>query len=353
MTRNRPRLLLVSTRSWAGVEPFLRALERAGFAVALVHGQAGGHALHDMSVALYLAGPLQFRPTIELVIEDLAPDLVVATDATSFQHLAALYAMRTDGGRLRSPVARTIAKSLGDPEACARISSLAGLFALARDHGLPVPHAVAVRDEAALRSLLQSGPLPALLKSDGGGALSCADIVDSSAAGIDAYHRVTGKDRPWQEQGARNSDLMQPQPCAVWLQRHIAGAAVTRAVACRDGRILAGINGGPLKSGPKPAAKIIADAALDSVTARLVKLLNLSGIVGLEFILEHGTGKPWLIKVKPYATPSVQLPAAGDGGLPEALYGAFAGVPERRREPVAAPTIGRWRDQPLGLPLVY
>jgi hypothetical protein len=350
MTRNKSRLLVVTTRSWTSIEPFLRALERAGFSVALVHGQAGGHALHDTSVALYLAGPLQFRPTIEFVMQDLAPDLVVPTDETSFQHLRALHAMRSEGGRLRSPIARAIAKSLGDPETCARILSLAELASLARDHGLPVPHAVEVKDEAALRSLLRSRPLPAMLKSDGGGAGACAEVVESREGGIAAYQRVGGKAKPWQEQRARVSDLMQLRPWAVWLQQHIDGVAVTRSVACRDGEVLAGISAEPLRSGPTLAAKIIRHAALDDITLCLVKVLNLSGIVSFEFVLEHATGKPWLIAVKPYATPIAQLVAAGDVGLPDALYTGFAGV-DNRREPVEAPVRSLWQDGRLDLRL--
>lgn len=346
MTRNRSRLLVVTTRSWTSIEPFLRALERAGFSVALVHGQAGGHALHDSSVALYLAGPLQFRHTIEFVMQELSPDLVVPTDETSFQHLRALYAMRSEGGRVRSPIARTIAKSLGDPENCERISSFAELALLARDQGLPVPYAVEVRDEAALRSLIRSTPLPAMLKSEGGWAGSCAEIVHSCEAAVAAYHRLSGKAKPWQDRCDRNSDLMQPRPSIVWLQQHIDGVAVTRSVACRDGKVLAGISAEPLKSGPTLAAKIISGAGLDDVTDCLVKMLNLSGIVGFEFTLEQATGKPWLIAVKPYATPIAQLVAAGDSSLPDALYAGFAGTPVRR-EPVEASIRRPWQDDRL------
>jgi len=343
---------VVTTRSWTSIEPFLRALERAGFSVALVHGQAGGHALHDTSVALYLAGPLQFRHTIEFVMQDLSPDLVVPTDETSFQHLRALYAMRGKGGRLRSPIARAIAKSLGDPETCERVSSLAGLASLARDHGLPVPHAVEVKDEAALRSLLQSSPLPALLKSEGGWAGSCAETVHSCDEGIAAYRRVRGKAKPWQERRDCDSDLMQPRPGAVWLQQHIGGVPVTRSVACRDGKVLAGSSAEPLKFGPTLAAEITRYAALDDITAGLAKVLNLSGIVGFEFILEQATGKPWLIGVKPYATPIAQLVAAGDSGLPDALYAGFAGVPTRR-EPLGALVGHLWQDDHLDQRLAF
>jgi len=57
MPQNKSRVLVVTTRSWTNVEPFVRSLESAGFTAALVHGQAGGHTLHDASVMMFLRDP--------------------------------------------------------------------------------------------------------------------------------------------------------------------------------------------------------------------------------------------------------------------------------------------------------
>ncbi len=335
MPQSKSRLLVVTTRSWGGVEPFLRALEQTGFAVALVHGQAGGHVLHDASITLFLARPLQFRHTIERVMQDLSPDLVVPTDEPSFNHLRALYAMRSEAGRVRSPVARTIARSLGDPDSYERVATGAELQHFAREHGLPVPNSVEVDDETTLRVLLESVPLPVMLKSDGGWASARTEIVRSLEGGIAAYHRVTGAAQVtnlWKEQNKlhRLSDLLQPRLRAVSLQQYIDGVAAKRSVASRDGKVLAGVNVEPLDGGPAVVAKIIRHAAMDDIADFVVKTLNLSGIVGFDFVLEHGSRRPWLIAVKPYATPVSQLVAAGDIGLPAALYAGFAGVADRR-----------------------
>jgi hypothetical protein len=335
MPQNKSRLLVVTTRSWSGVEPFLRALEQAGFAVALVHGQAGGHVLHDASVALFLARPLQFRHTIERVMQDLSPDLVVPTDPTSFQHLRELYAMRSEAGRLRSPIARTIARSLGAPDGYDRVASSVDLQHFAREHALPVPNSVEVDDEATLRVLLESVPLPVMLKGDGGWAGSRVETVRSMEAGIAAYHRVTGASQVtklWKEQNKlhRLSDLLQPRLRTVSLQQRIDGVAAKRSVASRDGKVLAGISVEPLDGGPALVAKVIRHSVMDDISAFVVATLNLSGIVGFDFMLEHGTRQPWLIAVKPYATPISQLVAAGDIGLSDALHAGFAGIPDRR-----------------------
>jgi hypothetical protein len=362
MPQSKSRLVVVTTRSWTSVEPFLRALERAGFSVALVHGQAGGHTLHDASVALFLARPLQFRHTIERVMQDLSPDLVVPTDEPSFQHLREIYAMRSEAGRMRSPIARTIAKSLGDLASYDCVASSADLQHFAREHGLPVPNSVEVDDEGTLKALLESVPLPVMLKGDGGLAGSRSEPVRSMEAGVAAYHRITGAShvtKLWKEQNKlhRLSDLLQPRLRSVLLQQYIDGVATKRSIACRDGQVLAGVSVEPLDGGPALVAKIIRHQAMDEIAAFVAKTLNLSGIVGFDFVLEHATRQAWLIAVKPYAASMSQLAAAGDIGLPDALHAGFAGAPDRRIfdtvvTPFPAVTAPNWQVAGRQIPAV-
>jgi hypothetical protein len=323
MPQNKPRLLVVSTQSWIGVEPSLRAFERAGFAVALVHGQAG-HAPHDASIVLFQAGPLQFRHTVEHAIRLLAPDLVIPTDDFSCHHLRALYD-KYQGNRGLSPIAKIIANSFGDPAAHERVASSAALQHFAREHGLPVPNTVAVKDEATLRALLESVPLPVVLKDDGGWGGARTELVRSVEAGIAAYHRIATavQGAKWKEQHALNrlSDLLQPRQRSVFLRQYIDGVAAKSSVACRDGKVLACVSVEPLDgSGLALVAKIINHPGMAAIASLVVTTLKLSGIVGFDFILEHGSRRAWLIAVKPYATSVSQLAPVGEVSLPEALH---------------------------------
>jgi hypothetical protein len=133
------RLLAVTLRPRAEIEPFLRTFEQAGFALALIHNASGGQPTHDASIALWPAPPAQFGLAIEQAVADLAPDLVLPTDAASFRHLAALYAPRHDGGRPRPAIATALARTLGDPRGYDRVATAAALQAFARLHALPVP----------------------------------------------------------------------------------------------------------------------------------------------------------------------------------------------------------------------
>ncbi|HEX4114235.1 MAG TPA: hypothetical protein VH020_17000 [Stellaceae bacterium] len=318
MLRNKPRLLVVTTRSSISVEPLLRSLQRAGFALALVHGQAAGPTLGDPSIALFPTRPAQFGRVVERVLQDWAPERVIPADEPSFLHVRAIYREHGRGDRLGSAVARTIARSFGDPAAHDQVVSLAALRLFAREHGLPVPNAVAVSDEAMLHVLLESVPLPVMLKDDGDWGGARAETVRSVAAGIAAYHRLIGARHvaTWRKEPRRRS---------VFLQQHIDGVAAKRAVACRDGTVLTGVSVEPL-NGPEPAlvAKVLVHPAMESIAAFVVKTLNLSGIVGFDFVLEHGSRRASLIAVKPYATPVSHLMIAGDSGFPAALHAAFA-----------------------------
>lgn len=171
------RLLAVTFRPWGEIEPFLRAFEQAGFAVALVHNPSGGQPRHDASIALLPAPPPQFGPAIAQAIADLTPDLVLPTDAASFRHLATLYARRHEGGRPRPATAMALAQSLGDPRGYDRVATATALQAFARLHALPVPTwpqhetmldaagtaaycALACRDGATLTSVAVEKPGP-------------------------------------------------------------------------------------------------------------------------------------------------------------------------------------------------
>ncbi len=201
-----------------------------------------------------------------------------------------------------------------------------------------MPNSVVVNDEPTLRALLESVPLPIMLKGDGGWAAPRAEIVRGVDAGIAAYHRATGAvqvGKLWKEQNTlhRLSDLLQPRQRAVVLQQYVDGVAAKRSVACRDGVVLAGVSVEPLDgAGPAMVAKIINHTAMETVASFVVKTLKLSGFVGFDFVLEHGSHRAWLIAVKPYATPVSQLVAAGDVGLPQALHAGFAASAERRPE---------------------
>jgi hypothetical protein len=201
----------------------------------------------------------------------------------------------------RHPRAACDRHAPGEDGAGSPVASIAALQLFAREHGLPVPNAVAVDNKAMLRVLLESVPLPVMLKADGSRAAR-AEIVRSIAAGIAAYHRVGGVRRLatwWQE----------PRHRSVFVQQYIDGVAATRSVACRDGAVLRGISVEPgAGAGSAPAATVIDHPAMEHIAALMVKTLKLSGSVDFDFVLEHGSRRAWLVAVKSYSAPAAPSP---------------------------------------------
>lgn len=324
MPYKKPRLLFVSTRSWPQIAPLVRAFDEAGFAVALVHTEHRVMPASRPGVQFYPAHLAQFRPTLEFAIRDVAPDLVIPTDAPAFADLGALHA--TGAVAIAAPIRR----ALGPVDRLARLSSPLGLQHFARDHDLPVPNAVEIADPAALRALLASVPLPLVLKGTGAATLLPAEIVRKPEAGLAAYDRLartSGCAGRWFPKRL----VRRPMPGPIAMQQYIDGIATRHFVAARDGAVLAGVSLEPLAGdGPAEVAKLIRHAAMADIAATLVTRLGLSGVIGFDYILEHLTRRAWLVAVKPYASPIAHLAALGEPGLAAALHRGFAAGPPAR-----------------------
>ena len=79
------------------------------------------------------------------------------------------------------------------------------------------------------------------------------------------------------------------------LQDHIDGHPANRAVACWRGEVLAGTSVLALRTqqatGPATVVRVIDNAEMDEAVKRLVQRLGLSGLWGVDFVIEAATGK--------------------------------------------------------------
>jgi hypothetical protein len=64
---------------------------------------------------------------------------------------------------------------------------------------------------------------------------------------------------------------------------------------------------------------------MSAAAEKIVRRLNLSGLHGLDFMLEAGTGNAYLIEINPRATQVGHLPLGPGRDLPAALYSAVSG----------------------------
>lgn len=109
-----------------------------------------------------------------------------------------------------------------------------------------------------------------------------------------------------------------------WLRRHrpavsiqgfIAGREGNIAVACWQGELLSSVAVEVVKAshatGPATIVKVVDHAGMAQAARRLCAELGLSGLFGLDFMLDDD-GRAWLIELNPRATPTCHLaPLAG------------------------------------------
>jgi biotin carboxylase len=219
-------------------------------------------------------------------------------------------------------------------------------MACARALGIRGPATAVVRTRAELAAWLAAHGCPAVLKTDG----------SYGGRGVRIVHSPAEAHRTWDVLGAPpsagralkralvNRDMNYLVP---WLrrtrpivnaQRFVAGQDANCTVACWKGTVLASITVAVLRTvGPRGPASVIRpiehreiQAAVETIVGRL----KLSGLIGLDFLLEDGTGAAHLIELNPRAPQVGHLPLGPGRDLPAALRAVLSGEPIRPTPPV-------------------
>ena len=103
----------------------------------------------------------------------------------------------------------------------------------------------------------------------------------------------------------------------VSVQAYVEGSPANVAAACLDGDVLGAVQAEVIRSdgqlGPSTVIKVVDDAEMRAAAEVIARRLRLTGLCGLDFVLEKETGRAYLVEVNPRATPTVHL--LGDGEI--------------------------------------
>jgi glutathione synthase/RimK-type ligase-like ATP-grasp enzyme len=344
MNLKSPRMLIVTTQSWPATDHLTHALHEVGFDVAAVYPRSHPPKCLDVCSVSIPSGALRFDKAIERAILEFVPDMVIPTDDPSMRHLHEIHLEHSRSPEPRSQkIARAIEMSLGKASYFDLIAKKSNLLRFGRRHGLPVPKTIELEDARTLRAILSSLAMPVVLKIDGSWGGLGVQLVQDVESGMNAYRRMTSPVNlalKWLVSGEFNRlrQMMDRRQRRVSVQEYIEGIPANRAVVCQNGRVLAGISVEAIQiaheSGPATVVKFIDNPIMESVAAFIVGKFKMSGFVGFDFMLEHGTRRTLLIEMNARATPICHLVPDGRFDLPGALYGALAGPTGRRRETV-------------------
>ncbi|HEX5757530.1 MAG TPA: ATP-grasp domain-containing protein [Arenimonas sp.] len=256
-------------------------------------------------------------------------DLLLPCDDAATAALARLYRRLRDQAE-HQPVRQLIARSLGTPSSALLATDRGALLTLAATKGARVPQQATLTSESSLQSWGQRVGYPAVLKVDGSWGGLGVVVVNSGAEARAAFRelsvpRFTPALRHWllRRDVSFLLDWIRRAQRQITIQQFIAGVPANRAVACHRGDILAGISVMAEQTagatGPATVVRIIDHAGMSDCAQRVVGGLGLSGLCGLDFVIDAATGLDYLIELNPRATPICHLPLSDGSDLPAAL----------------------------------
>ncbi len=346
-----PRVLVASALVWPNVVHLSRAFRDVGFDVGAV--AVAGHPVHRSQAPghTFLYRPTAPRATLREAVAAFRPDIVIPCDDRVVGHLRALHAVGD------ADLAGLIEKSLGRLGASGAHASRA---ALAELDGLPnvkIARTARVASAAELRKWAQRHGLPAVLKLDGSWGGQHVTVIDKASDIGGAFLRMglrrgvlrglkrltVNRDFEALRFGRRSTVTVQP---------YLRGRLANVALACWEGEVVAQIAVEVLRSkgsfGQATVVRIVDGDAMVAAARSICRHYELSGVYGLDFVIEAESGVPHLIEINWRATQTGHLPLGSGRDLAAALYAAVSGdrAPQVR-PPLTSPEIAlfpqEWR----------
>jgi hypothetical protein len=288
------------------------------------------------------------RPLDSLLaaIETTAPQIIIPCDDRGVQHLHELYERAHGLGTPGNELMKLIEYSLGSPDSFPVVSARYALLKVACEEGIRVPDTKILNSVDDLKSWQAGQKLPWVLKGDGtfgGRGVRIAQTPEQAEQffleiiGLFTARRVikrtiVNRDPFWLRPWWNNH-----KPTVI-VQSHIQGRPANCAVVCWKGEVLAGISVEVVSAegltGPANIVRVVDNPEMMLAAERIARRLRLSGFFGLDFMVEEGSGSPYLIEMNPRCTPLCHLQLGKGHDMVEALSSQLSGRPMRERPPV-------------------
>ena len=338
----KPLNVLVSTTCHlASTARLTMALSQAGASVSIIH--PGSHPVSAVHAPVrhFRYSAVQPLVSLEGAIDRAKADLVIPCDERAVRDLHRLHAVTRNRG-----VRALIERSLGPERSFPIATTRHDLLMVARESGVLVPDSEPVTSLEELRALAADRPFPWVVKADGSWAGLGVRIVRSLAEAEEAYRAM---DRSVAFSLALREALVERdyfwfRPWAAGQRPHISvqsfveGRAANCAVACWRGEVLAGtaveVVNAESATGPSTVVRVVDNPEMMEAARRVVANLGLSGMVGVDFMIEAATGRAFMIEMNPRNTPIVHVRLGPGHDLVEALLARAAGRVARERPPV-------------------
>ena len=335
-----PKVLLADTNRWDQGARLSIGLARIGCTISAVC-PANGHTLL-VTRAVKEAFPYRASNPLESLrtaIEKADPDIVVPCCDRSVEHLHQLYGNALKRGESGKGIVRLIERSLGDPSGYRIVTSRYDLLSLAQEEGVSVPDTTRVSSSADLDLWRTSKSNACVVKVDG----------TWGGLGVRTLRELEPSERVWDEvtNTSRLSRSIKrllvnrdPFFLSAWMnhtersiiaQKFIGGRPANCTVFAWKGKVVALIAVEVLRSdgstGPASVVHLIQNAEMRNAAEKIASRLGMSGFFGLDFILEEGTGRAYLIEMNARLAPPCYLRFEKGRDLIGAMWASVTGQP--------------------------
>jgi len=314
----KPTILVATTSRWFPTARLAVALAQAGFTVDAVCPPR--HPLGKTRAVAQIC-PYRGLAPLRSFVEAIAarrPDLILPGDDLATRHLHHLYSRENRQGRAGSPICQLIERSLGAAESFSVVYARTAFMQLAQEEGIRIPRTEIISNTHDLRAWVARMGFPTVLKADCTSGGEGVRVVHTIEQAEQAYRRLQAP--PLLARAAKRA-LVDQDKTLIWpsLLRHrsvvnvqafVAGREATSTVACWNGAVLASLHFEVLNkrssAGPATVLRLIENAEMSGAAEKIARRLNLSGVHGLDFMLEADTGNAYLIEIAAVSEQTVQ-----------------------------------------------
>lgn len=287
------------------------------------------------------------------------PDLIVPCDDVAVHHLHQLHARAAHHDRHNS-IAALIEHSLGSPDSFDILYRRAEFLKIAGEEGVRVPSTRVIASLSELEEWAQMAGYPFALKADGTSGGDGVRIVNTSEEAARAFKSLSAplliaralKRSLLDQDSSFVGRSLSRRRARLSAQSFVKGREATSTIACWKGRVLASLHFEVINkvdsTGHSTVLRLLDNAEISTATEKIARRLGLSGINGLDFMLETDSGDPYLIEINPRATQVGHLTLGPGSDIPAALFSAVTGsaiheAPKLTENPVIALFPQEWR----------
>ena len=345
LDRPHPSILIVAAKWWPSSARLAVALQRHGCQVSAIC--PAGHPLTHVSGIrrIYRYGGIFSLANLRGAVLDCQPDLVIPCDDGVVAQLHALY-------ELDPSLTSLIDTSLGAPESYSVVSSRYDFLNTAIELGIRVPRTQKVTSTEDLEHWHDTvGPL-AVVKVDGesgGNGVRVCRTFDESLTAWQELHRPPGRATAWKRFAIDRDPLSlwsrrQSSERQLTVQAFVPGRPANSMLVCWRGELLSLISvlvvAAEGSTGAATVVRVIQNERMKKAAELVVSRLKLSGFYGLDFIMESGTGVPYLIEMNPRCTQLGHIELPGKGSLAGVLSAVLRGEQKpSAQNPIRSDTI--------------